>query len=588
MTIFDRSTLRFMTRFMRAYPLRSIAMIGLLTLAGVLEGFGVVTMLPLLELITGDGAEDASTVSRVMAEGLARIGLEPSLGILLSMIVVAMATKALFLWLAMRQVGFTVAQVTTDLRMQLLQSLMGARWRYFTAQSTGRVANAISSEAHRAASAYREGCVMLAGLLQVGAYVGVAVLISWQMAVGALVVGSVFLYLLRGFVGMAREAGNQQTELMRSLIMRLTDALRGIKPIRAMGREDDLQPLLEKETEGLNRALRLQVTASETLRLFQEPVLALMLAIGLFITLGAGEMPFASVMVLAFVFYRLMTQANNLQSRYQTVTFGESAFWSLMEQMDMAQAEQEPVESGVMEPPNLTEGIRLTDVTFAYDETPVLKGVTLDVPAGSFVALYGPSGVGKTTIADLIIGLHQPDSGQIEVDGVPLEKIDRRAWRRGLGYVPQEIFLFHDTIFRNVTLGDESLTRDEVEEALRAAGAWDFVRERPHGMDDVIGEAGAKLSGGQRQRISIARALVHRPRLLILDEATAALDPVTEREILDTLQRLSEFVTILAISHQPALRDTAQVVYHLEHGRVTEVTEAGDRAGSPDLSGAPR
>ncbi len=579
MPFLDRDTFQFMTHFMRAYPARSAGMVALLVLSGFLEGIGVVTMLPLLELVTGDAADEGSRVSLAIAAALGRIGLAPTLGVLLSLIVVAMTAKALFLWLAMRQVGFTVAQVTTDLRMQLLRSLMEARWGYFASQSTGRFANAISSEAHRAASAYREGCVMVAGIVQVLVYFGVAALISWQMALGTLVVGSVFLFLLRRFVGMARQAGRQQTELMRSLIARLTDALRGIKPIRAMGRENHLQPLLERETEGLNRALRLQVTASETLRLFQEPTLSALLAVGLFFALGVGDLPFASVMVLAFVFYRLMTQANQLQSRYQTVSVGESAFWSLMEQMETAEAEREVEPTGVVQPPRLEEAILLRDVDFAYGDAPVLRGVSLDIPAGSFIALYGPSGAGKTTIADIIIGLHVPDAGTVEVDGVSLSQIDRKAWRRNIGYVPQEIFLFHDTIYRNVTLGDESVSREEVEDALRAAGAWEFVRERPQGIDEVIGEAGSMLSGGQRQRVSIARALVHRPDLLILDEATAALDPVTEQEILATLQDLGGTVTILAISHQPALRDAAEVVYYLHDGMVARTER---REASPD------
>ena len=570
MALFHSDTGRFFRHFMRAYPLRSALMVVLLALAGLVEGFGVVTMLPLLELVAGEGPEGPSGLSQVIAQVLGAIGLTPSLGVLLSVIVLAMAAKAAFLWLAMRQVGYTVAQVTTDLRMSLLRALLKARWSYYSSQSTGRFANAISSEAHRAASAYREGCVLIAGILQVLAYVVIAVLISWKMAIATLVIGMLFLFLLRGFVQVAREAGAEQTDLMRSLIIRLTDALRGIKPIRAMGRENHLQPLLETETEGLNQALRRQVSAAETLRLFQEPTVAAILGLGLFVALGVGDQPFASVMILAFVFYRLMSHSNTLQTRYQTLAVGESAFWSLMEQVESAEQEAEET-TGRRAPQELKEGVRLSGVTFSYDKDPVLDEISLNIPAGSFVALYGPSGAGKTTIADLVIGLHRPDSGTVEVDGVDLNEVDIIQWRRGLGYVPQELFLFHDTILRNVTLGDDSITRSEVEAALKASDAWAFVSERPEGIDHVIGEGGAMLSGGQRQRISVARALVHRPSLLILDEATASLDPETEAEVLQTLRRLSRKVTILAISHQPALRDTADIVYYLENGRVTEV-----------------
>ncbi|MDH3427786.1 MAG: ATP-binding cassette domain-containing protein, partial [Gemmatimonadota bacterium] len=151
---------------------------------------------------------------------------------------------------------------------------------------------------------------------------------------------------------------------------------------------------------------------------------------------------------------------------------------------------------------------------------------------------------------------------------VDLAEFDRRSWRRGLGYVPQELLLFHETIRRNVTLGNDAIPDADVERALRAAGAWQFVTELAEGLDHVVGERGGRLSGGQRQRIAIARALVERPRLLILDEATTALDPETEAAICRTLTNLKSEVTIVAISHQAAMRDVADIVYEVEGGSV--------------------
>jgi len=548
-------------------------MVLLLALAGMVEGIGVAAMLPLLELVTSGGAGgtgDESWLSLAVERGLGWVGLRPTLGVLLGVIVVMMSAKAAFLWFASRQVGYTVAQVTTDLRMMLLRALLGARWEYYTSQPAGGFANAIISEPGRAAYAYREACIMMAGIIQILIYLAVAFLVSWPMALGTMAISIFFAFLLRGFIRVAREAGTEQTELTRSLAARLTDALRGIKPIRAMARDQHLKPLLERETEGLNQALRKEVGAGEGLRLFQEPTLVFLLSVGLFLALTAGGEEFSKVMVLAFVFYRLLGQANGLQGRYQSVTVGESAFWSLMDRARDAEMHREE-STGRTPPPPLKEGIRLVDVAFGYADTRVVDGLSLEVPAGSFVALYGPSGAGKTTIADLIVGFHKPHSGRVEVDGVPLAELSLAEWRGGIGYVPQDVFLFHDTIFRNVTLGDETVTREQVERALRAAGAWAFVAARPEGMDTIVGEAGSRFSGGQQQRIAIARALVHRPRLLILDEATAGLDPETEIGILETIQALDEGMTVLAISHQAAVRDVADVAYVIGGGRVLEV-----------------
>ena len=186
---------------------------------------------------------------------------------------------------------------------------------------------------------------------------------------------------------------------------------------------------------------------------------------------------------------------------------------------------------------------------------------------GHLVAtLIGPSGAGKTTLVDIVIGLLQPQAGTVLIDGVPLETLDRRAWRRLIGYVPQDTLLLHDSVLANVTLGDPDLSREDAERALSQAGAWEFVTALPQGLDTTVGERGGRLSGGQRQRIAIARALVHEPTLLILDEPTSALDAVAETAVRDTLRTLKGRYTLLAITHRPALLDVSDRVYHMAGG----------------------
>ena len=565
----DRRTFRLMQYFLRAYPLSSARMVGLLILAGLAEGVGVLTLLPVMQLASSE-AESGSGAALIVGAVLAIVGFEPSLGSLISVIVIAMTLKALLLWVAMLTVGNTVAQVTTDLRTSLMRALLAARWRYFQSQSTGGFTNAVSGEAEAAATAYEQGCVVLAGCIQVAVYLVTAFIVSWRVAVLALLAGTFVLVLFRGFAAASRRAGNDRTLLTRSLTERLTDSLRSMKPVKAMGREEHLKPLLEAETEGLDHAMRRQVMAVQTLRLVQEPMLAILLGAGLYFTLGVWGLSFPSIMVLAFIFYRVMINVNKLQLDYQVVVNGESAYWSLREQLDRAAHEREEV-SGSRMPPSLDRGIELDSVWFSYETEPILRGVSLTIPANRFVTLFGPSGAGKSTIADLILRLQEPDAGWIRVDGIPLEELDIRQWRRLVGYVPQETLLFHDSVFHNVTLGDPSISRGDVEEALGAAGAWPFIASRPHGLDTLLGEQGMLFSGGQRQRIAIARALVHRPRLLILDEVTTSLDPGAEAAICDTLASLSGSTTILAISHQQALQEPADIVYRVREGTAAVV-----------------
>jgi ATP-binding cassette subfamily C protein len=238
------------------------------------------------------------------------------------------------------------------------------------------------------------------------------------------------------------------------------------------------------------------------------------------------------------------------------------------------------IRTGTLAPPPFKQSLSFKGVQFSYEpDRPVLENVELEIPAGQFVALVGPSGSGKSTIADLAIGLLRPNAGAIEVDGVSLSKVDPIGWRKRIGYVPQDFLLFHDSILKNVTLGDESKSRDDVKLSLQQSGAWGFVSSLPDGMDQIVGERGTLLSGGQRQRIAIARALVGKPSLLVLDEATTALDPTTEASIVQSLRQLAGEVTILSISHQSAMREIADVVYELENGR-TRLVQARELARS--------
>lgn len=572
-------TLNFIAHFTRAYPRRTALLIVLLVLSGLSEGVGVATLLPLLELSVERSSAELSGLSEAVSRVLSVLGLSARLEILLALIVVGMVLKGVFRLLAMKQVGYTVARVSSDLRLKLIRALMGTSWGYFTSQSAGRLANSIGTEASRAAGGYQNVCNLFASVTQALIYGILAFLVSWEMALFAVGAGAIVVMVLGRLVELSRTAGENQTMLMGSLLGRLTDAVQGIKPIKAMAREDHVQPILEKETQELNRTQERLVLASEAMLSAQEPLLVLLMAVTLYLALTVGSQPLSAVIVMAFLFYRFAGRIALAQNAYQSITVGESAFWAMRQRIESAVEQRENL-TGRIPAPRLEQGIEFDSVRFGYGDLVVLDGASFCIPAGEFVAITGASGAGKTTIADLIIGLHRPWEGRILVDGAPLEDIDLRGWRRSIGYVPQEMFLFHDSVYNNITLGDPTIGRDEVREALVAAGAWGFIEKMPDGIDEVLGERGSKISGGQRQRIAIARALVHRPRLLVLDEVTTALDPATEAAICRTLLELRGEVTILAISHQRAMTEIADRVYRLEDGRLYEVETTTSQAAA--------
>jgi ATP-binding cassette subfamily C protein len=566
-----KDTLGFLRFFMKAHRRGSAVIIGGLLAAGLLEGLGLSTLLPLLQTAMGGHASTDSTMGRIVERAFALLGLQPRFGFLLAFTVLAMTVKSATTWLAMRQVGYTIARVSAELRLALIGALLRARWGYFSNQPVGTFAHSISLDVNRTGNAYYEACLGITQALQAVIYAALAFLVSWKVATVAFLVGAMLAIGLRRMIALSRAAGRRQTELGRSLVAGLTSALQGIKPVKAMAREELLLPLLEDETQGLNHAQRQLVLAHETLKAVQEVLLVGLVAAGLSIAVTLNVMSMPMLMVMLFLFYRMVTKINLLQQSYQKMVAGESAFWSVWHAIESAQAERE-IGSADQRQVSLTHGIDVRAVEFAYvPGKPLLRGVSMTIPAGRLVALIGPSGSGKTTLADILIGLARPQSGDVFVDGIPLSQVDFRGWRHHVGYVPQEMFLFHGTVLSNITLGDPSVTRADVEGALEAAGAAAFVHSLPGRLDAPVGERGLMISGGERQRIAIARALVRRPSLLVLDEVTTALDPATEAGICATLRNLAGQVTIVAISHQPAITGIADIVYRIEDGRLQKI-----------------
>ncbi len=567
--------------FTRRYPWQSFLMVAALLLAGLAEGFSLSALLPLLTIAVNADTpvEDQSELAQVVNGMLASLGIETSVGSLLIVVVVGVLIKSLLVLVANKQVGYTKARVTTDLRLRLLNAVMSSQWYYFVHQPVGRLTNAMATEAWRAGIAYEFGAGIIAYGIQALVYLCIALMVSWEATVAALGASLIFLWVSHFLVKMTRKAGKRQTNLLKSLLSRMTDILNSVKTLKAMGREDLSEHVLSAETGELNHALEREVFSKAALTAAQEPMFAGVAALAIFVLLVHWQMPIAEVMVLTIVLTRVLAYLGKLQKHYQKMVTAESAYWSLEEAVEEAHALREEYQGGTA--PTLEREIELDNVSFTYDGQTILDGLSLKIPAGGLTTIIGRSGSGKTTILDLLAGLHQPDSGCVRVDGVSLATVDLRDWRKHIGYAPQDTVLLHDTIYNNITLGDPELTEEDARRALRQADALDFVEALPDGLHSNAGERGARVSAGQRQRIMLARALAHRPCLLILDEATSALDRESEAAICQTLMGLRGDLTIIAVSHQPALADFADAVYTLSDGRIE-----GPRTGgvSPSLA----
>jgi ATP-binding cassette subfamily C protein len=540
---------------------RELLIIGLVLLTGAVEGVGIASLWPIVGLISGGTAETSHSMGATVVVALEKIGLPLTVEVLLGVIVVVSVLRFVLTAAGSVFIGRAVAKTATEMRLRLIKAAVRARWSYFTTQPTARFTTGIGSDGTRGAAAFRAAGNAIANLTKATVYLGMALWVSWQFFLAGIGV-TVLLWLgVSRFMKMARSAGKGKTKQTLLLNKGVADSLTNIKALKAMNRQGFIAQSFKRNVEALRDALAAETYSESMVRAIQEPLLIVFLMGGVYVQHTFFAMSMQQILGSILVLFGLSSAIGDVRGSMQRVMIDGSAFWALVRVIEETEREAEPVHTGAE--PRFDSGMRLEHVTFGYGDKPILNDVDLEVPPQAVTTVIGASGAGKTTIADVLVGLNTPDSGRVTVGGVDLREIDTIALRRRLGYIPQETVLFNDTIANNVTLGDETIGRKNVIEALKAADAWDFVSALPGGIDYVIGVRGSLLSGGQRQRLSIARALCNNPQFLLLDEATSALDRETAVEIANGIRKLVGEKTILAITHQPIWVDAADRVYEM-------------------------
>ena len=305
----------------------------------------------------------------------------------------------------------------------------------------------------------------------------------------------------------------------------------------------------------------------------------LILSIILYVSLQILSIPTAGVLLLLFLFARVMPKLSSIHQNFQSLIHLMPSFSRVMDLMSLCEDAAEPM---IQRPKTfeLRQEIRFEKVSFSYNgEVPVIHDLNLTLKAGQTTAIVGPSGAGKSTLADLVMGLISPTGGRILVDNQALDPENMRAWRGRMGYVPQETFLFHDTLQANLLWAKPDATEVEIKEALTLSAAEEFVSAFSKGLETVLGDRGVLVSGGERQRLALARALLRKPSLLILDEATSSLDSENEKRIQTAIEELHGKMTILIISHRLSTIRGADMIYVIEEGHLIESGTWGSLVG---------
>jgi ATP-binding cassette, subfamily C, bacterial len=551
--------------FFKAEGTRPWLVLVCLLLASLAEAGSISTLLPAASSIVSDtaGAEGASGTIKSIIES---IGIAPSLGNLVLIVVGLMVTKAALAFAALSYAGISGARVAINLRRRLIRAIFDARWSFYTDQSGGKFANAISNDATRAGDAYHYSATVVAGLIQVTGYIAIAFFIDWRVAILGSIAAAVMVLAMRKLIRISKSAAYKQTDRVSSLTIDMVDMLNNIKALKSMDRYGTLVQGLSGLLKRIKRNLITIQFSKQGVVQGSDALIAILAGSMIYAAHSVFAKSLPELMITGIVFFQIISNLTKLQKQLQTAVIIESAYVRTQELIAKAEAHRE-VHPGTL-PPKLGAGCKFVDVTFAHGAAAVIENATFDIPANQITVLQGPSGSGKTTLIDLLIGLNTAQKGRILIGGKDITTIDMKAWRQSIGYVPQELVLFHDTIRENICLSNPGISTEAVVAALDQAGARDFIDALPAGIETDVGEMGGKLSGGQRQRIALARALVTNPRILILDEVTSALDPDTEAEIVNNIASLRGRYTIVAITHRPAWTKIADNLYVVANGHV--------------------
>jgi len=533
-----------------------------------LEGATVAALLPLLSSLGGTASSSTARASSVFANVFARVGLSVTpitVGALIACLVIASA--AIFLTqshLASRLQAFYVA----CWQRRMLSAFLNADYAFFLERRTGDLTAAITSEPSRIGLVFSQVVLILSAALLILVQVAIALSIAPIVVLIIVVFGTTLFAATRPFAHRALGFGKDLTSVNADLMADTGEIISGAKFIKATATEGRALNRLTAAVDRLERLSHSYAFDGQIVKAIFEYsggflIVALLVAGPTFFSVDLG-----AILVVIAVFVRLFPKITGLRQSLQIVDFHVPAFEAARRLVDGAILKSEAIPKVVLSdrPNPLPAAISLNQVSVIIGSRVILDTVTLDIPAGTFAVLVGPTGAGKTTLLDCIIGLRRPSKGGMMIDGRPLEMVSVVAWRRGIGYLGQDPVLFNASIRENLRWIRPETTDEEMRVALRTAAA-EFVDRLPLGLDTIVGEHGSKLSGGERQRIALARALLGSPRLLILDEATSALDVKTEELVTAALSRLKGRLTIVAISHRPALLREADLKIALTDGK---------------------
>jgi ABC-type multidrug transport system fused ATPase/permease subunit len=548
--------------------------LGLSILISFLDGMGLAMFIPLLKAV-GDGQAQQSAADNQESLGQLQhlIDLIKKMGFQLTVTTVLMSLVTLFVFkgiLKYFQMKFYAGLrelFIKKVRYRLVNNLEGLTYSAFLKIDSGKIQNTLTTEVQRLFQSFHFYFTAAQAAVMLLTYMFLAFLANYQFAVlvcfGAVVSNLIYNNIYKTTKRASNELSKKGSDF-NSFLIQTTHYFKYLKSTNTFNRYSNKLKNVINEAEGLNRKIG-QMTAIATS--IKEPIIVIIVTVVIFAQLNWMGASLGSIILSLLLFYRALSFLVMTQNYWQGFienSGGINAVNSLTREMAALQEVHGPVAFKTIQ-----NKIELRDVTLSYDSLRVLDNISIEVPKKATIALVGESGAGKTTLANMIAGLIRPDTGELFIDGIPMQQYNLNTYRNKVGYISQEPVVFTDTIFNNITFWAEPTAENQkrFREVLRMASLSTYVDSLPEKELTRLGDNGILISGGQRQRISIARELYKHTEVLIFDEATSALDSETEKIIQENIEQLRGNYTIVLIAHRLSTIKEADTIYLLEKGK---------------------
>ncbi|MFC0269938.1 ABC transporter ATP-binding protein [Metabacillus herbersteinensis] len=470
------------------------------------------------------------------------------------------------------------------LRVETYGSLLHANWDFFIRNRKSDLINLLTAEIARSSAGTHSFLQFIASLIFTFIQIGLAFLLSPNLTIFVLLCGLVLVFLNRKFLKSSLALGNRNYILGKDYLAGITDQINGIKDIKSNTLEKSRMDWFRTITSGMQDEQIEYSKMKTTSQMYYKIASAVLIATFILIAVNMFNAQAGQLMLIIIIFSRLWPRVAGIQGSLEQIATTIPAFKAVKALQDECKNAKEftPKETKDIKPIQINQKIECRNVWFCYHQNGstsyALEDINVVIPTNKMTAFVGRSGAGKSTLIDLLMGLNQPEKGQVLIDGKPLTSENLLSLRRAISYVPQDPFLFNASIRENLQMVVPDATEEQMWDALDFSSAAEFVSTLPQGLNTLIGDRGIRLSGGERQRIVLARAILRNPSILVLDEATSALDTENEEKIQQALDRLKGRMTIVVIAHRLSTIRNADQVVVLDRGSIIQKGEFGQLA----------